>query len=214
MDILVRRHKAFHGLLFPFSRAQRERRLRRFVEIMGIRGGERIVDLGGLAGSWAGIERPCEITVVNLPGAERHTTVPEQHRVEVVTGDACELSRFADASFDIAFSNSVIEHVGDAHRRRALAEEARRLAPRYWVQTPSIWFPVEAHTGMPFYWFYPAPAKRWLKARWSERLPRWTEMVEGTTVLSRGEMEALFPDGRIWTERLAGWPKSYVAYRA
>jgi len=155
---------------------------------------------------------PLQLVMVNLPGTQGPVP-PSHHEITLVEGDACDLPQFADGAFDIAFSNSVIEHVGGPEKRAALAREARRLAPRYWVQTPSIWFPVEAHTYLPFWWFYPPALKRAFIARWRRRLPAWCEMIEGTTVLRRQEMQALFPDATLWTERVMGLPKSYVARR-
>ncbi|MGF1553943.1 MAG: class I SAM-dependent methyltransferase [Paracoccaceae bacterium] len=213
MTLSLRRHRFFRDMLAPFSRARRGQRTARFVETMGIEGGERIIDLGGTAKFWGAVAPSCDITVINLPGTAVRAPLPPQHRFTFVEGDACALPDLADDSFDIAFSNSVIEHVGDAENRAAHARELRRLAPRYWLQTPSIWFPVEAHTGMPFYWFYPAPMKRYLKREWRSKLPNWTDMIEGTTVVSRREVETLLPEATIWTERFAGFPKSYVAYK-
>jgi len=57
-----------------------------------------------------------------------------------------------DGEFDLVFSNSVIEHVGDFERMRQFVHEARRVAKSYWIQTPSKWFPIEPHCGMPFWW--------------------------------------------------------------
>jgi hypothetical protein len=194
-----------------FSAAMRRRRMRHFLSVMQIRGGERIIDLGGQSGFWADVALPLDITIVNLPGTLGNAPAQTPHRFTMVEGDACGLD-YPDGSFDLAFSNSVIEHVGGPDRQMAMAREARRLASRYWVQTPSIWFPMEAHTNMPFWWFYPAPLKRRLILRWRRILPAWCEMVEGTTVISHREMQKMFPDAQMWTERLAGIPKSYVAY--
>ncbi len=107
----------------------------------------------------------------------------------------------------------MIEHAGDAHRRAAFAADARRLAPRYLVQTPAIWFPVEAPSHMPFWWFWPEAARAAMIRRWRVTLPAWCKMVEGTTVLRRAELQGLFPDGRLWTERAAGITKGYVVWR-
>jgi hypothetical protein len=194
-----------------FSAAMRRRRMQHFLSLMQIRGGERIIDLGGQSGFWADVDIPLDITIVNLPGTLGPMPERTPHRLTMVEGDACGLD-YPDNAFDIAFSNSVIEHVGGPDRQTAMAQEARRLAPRYWVQTPSIWFPMEAHTNMPFWWFYPAQLKRRFILRWRRTLPAWCEMVEGTTVISHREMQDMFPEARIWTERLAGIPKSYVAF--
>jgi len=186
----------------------------RFLDVMQIRGGERILDLGGTIDFWLDVPLPLDVTVLNLPGSTSPVVPPTHHTIRFVQGDACAVRGAADAPYDIAFSNSVIEHVGDAAHRAALAAEAQRLAPRYWVQTPSIWFPMEAHTHMPLWWFYPPVMKRHFIANWRRKLPAWCEMVETTTVLSRHEMRRLFPGATIWTERFAGIAKSYVAFRA
>jgi hypothetical protein len=108
----------------------------------------------------------------------------------------------------------VIEHVGGEERQAAFAREVRRLAPSYYVQTPSIWFPLEAHSGVPFWWALPNWVRRRLIERWRARIPAWAEMIEGTTVITRRKLQSYFPDGQIVTERFAGIPKSYAALRA
>ena len=114
---------------------------------------------------------------------------------------------------DFVFSNSVIEHVGGAARRAQFAREVRRIGRSYWVQTPSIWFPIEAHSGMPLWWCYPQGMRNWILRRWREKLPAWTEMIEGTTVVKRAELQKLFPDAEIKVERVFGIPKSYIAFK-
>jgi hypothetical protein len=80
------------------------------------------------------------------------------------------------------------------------------------VQTPSQWFPIEAHCGMPFWWFYPDRLRQYFIERWRKKLPAWTQMVEETTVLTRADLKRLFPEAQILTETSFGVPKSYVAY--
>ena len=196
----------------PFQRFTRDRRMRRFLQTTKLKGGERVIDLGGLAQFWTDVPVPLDITILNLPDTIPPEPAPSHHKITLVAGDACQTG-FADGSFDIAFSNSVIEHVGGPENQLRMAGEARRLAPSYWVQTPSIWFPVEAHTNMPFWWFYPPALKRRLIAGWERKLPEWSEMIKGTTVLSHADLARMFPDGTIWTERFAGLPKSYVVSR-
>lgn len=197
----------------PFSRQQRRKRMDLFIQKMGLRGGERILDMGGVASFWQDCPLPLEITIINLPGSGLYDNPNPIHTVTYVEGDACNMPFIANMSYDIAFSNSVIEHVGPACNQLAFAREVQRVAPRYWVQTPSIWFPIEAHTYMPFWWAYPEPIKQGLIARWKRKLPAWTEMIEGTTVIKRSAFQQMFPKAAIWTEYFSGFPKSYVVYR-
>lgn len=209
------KYAIFHALMrlkAPFSQSVRKKRMAAFLSRMDIRGGERIIDLGGAPYFWEDCPVPLDITIINLPGFNPETSPDSHHKLTLLVGDACAVP-LPDMGFDIAFSNSVIEHVGDQDKQRAMAREARRLAPAHWVQTPSIWFPIEAHCNMPFWWFYPSPLKRHLIARWRKKLPDWTEMVETTTVLRRGFFQRLFPDSTIWTEWALGFPKSYIAYK-
>ena len=119
----------------------------------------------------------------------------------------------AGSNFQMAFSNSVIEHVGDREYQAAFAKVVQRLSEKYFVQTPSKLFPIEAHNGIPFWWYYPGWLKRYFLEGWSKKLPKWTEMVEGTRVLSKKDMTELFPDSRMIVEKFFGFPKSYTAYK-
>jgi len=72
-------------------------------------------------------------------------------------GDACALP-FADQSFDVVFSNAVIEHVGDIHRQRLFVSEALRVGHRVFLTTPNRWFPIEVHTRLPLVHWLPKDA--------------------------------------------------------
>lgn len=196
--------------LQPVARA---RRMKLFKDRLDVRPGQRVLDLGGTTEIWGLIETPLDITIVNLPGTPVDRTAHGAHRFTFIEGDATAMPAFADRSFDIIFSNSVIEHVGDASKRADFAREARRLAASYIVQTPSIHFPLEPHTGLPFWWYYPRWAKEAIFRRWERVLPEYGEMVQGTTVVSRRELQGLFPDAQIDVERVAGFVKSYTAWR-
>jgi hypothetical protein len=185
--------------------------MRSFAALMQVREGMSILDLGGQPMIWESVPEQLNLTIVNLPGIAE-LNVPSHHAIRYIEADACELEGFEERSFDAVFSNSVIEHVGDAEKRRAFATEARRLGKSYWVQTPSGWFPIEAHCGMPFWWLYPAWLRQLFIARWRRNLPNWTEMVEQTTVLTKKELHQLFPEAKIITEKSLGISKSYIAY--
>jgi SAM-dependent methyltransferase len=212
VDLKYLRFRLFRSLLDPFSQRMRRRRMALCTGLMGFDQRRRVLDLGGQAGIWHHVETPQDLTILNLSG-RAETRLQTHHDVRYVEGDACNVTDFGDEEFDVVFSNSVIEHVGPEERMRAFAREARRLGRAYWVQTPSKWFPIEAHCGMPFWWFYPESMRRWFLKRWAAKLPAWTRMIEETRVLTRQELQGLFPDAEIRTERLLGVPKSYAAYR-
>jgi hypothetical protein len=201
----------FYRLLRPFSERTRNKRMKSYAALMRVKEGMSVLDLGGQPMIWSSLPQPLDLTILNLPGIA-DTKVPSHHRIRYVEGDACQPLEFAERSFDSVFSNSVIEHVGAAGRQAAFAATARRLGRSYWVQTPSKWFPIEAHCGMPFWWFYPAWLRRRIIERWRKKLPAWTEMVEETSVLTKKQMQNLFPEAKIVTERSLGIAKSYIAY--
>jgi hypothetical protein len=213
------RIKIFYRLLPHFSAVARRRRMDGLMRTLEIKPGTRVLDLGGSPVIWENVPVPLDITILNLPGGipsfdldslDRKTSAHTFHYVE---GDACNVPQFPDRSFDLAFSNSVIEHVGPAEKQEAFAREVVRVGKSYWVQTPSAWFPIEAHTGMPFYWFYPERLRAWLLRRSQKKLPTWwTEYIAGTRVLSRRRMAELFPNAPVHVEFFFGLPKSYVVY--
>jgi SAM-dependent methyltransferase len=205
------RLKLFYASLEPFSRKTRKARMAMFLEVMKPAPGMRVLDLGGQPEIWDSVQPTLDITCVNLPGVS-HTSHRTHHRVTYVEGDACDLHQFHRRDFDIVFSNSVIEHVGDGHRRFRFAREVLRLSDHYWIQTPSRWFPLEAHCGMPLWWFYPEALRAWFLRRWRRKLPAWAEMVAGTSVVSPAELKAILPGCEIRYERIFGLTKSMVAH--
>jgi hypothetical protein len=112
---------------------------------------QTVVDLGGTVESWAS-GAFSNTTIVNL--IPRGRPVPRDFRY--VQADACSVP--LEAKFDLAFSNSAIEHVGTRERQQEFANEMMRLGRRVYCQTPNRWFPVETH--------YLALFVHWLPPRW------------------------------------------------
>ncbi|MEZ5962827.1 MAG: methyltransferase domain-containing protein [Planctomycetota bacterium] len=210
------------ALMRNLQRRWRRRRMQVFVERMRPRPQARVLDLGGTDELWslegdtggAPATLPSlSVTLLNTAGAWQR--LPAGSRHARVTGDACDLSRYADRAFDIVFSNGVLEHVGDDARVQRFADEARRVGKGYWIQTPSYLFPIEAHTRLPFFWFYPRPVRRAL-ARFFDRpsaRARRPDPIGETRCFTLRRLRALFPDGQVYTERVAGLPKSWTLYR-
>lgn len=186
-------------------------------------GSVRIIDIGGTEQYWGIVPRQylldqnVEITIVNIPG----TRLPANHGPFVFThADGCDLAEFEDNSFDIAHSNSVVEHVGDWSRMVQFSRELGRVAPKYFVQTPNYWFPIEPHCMTPFFHWLPKATRIWLVMKFS--LGHWhrassvgeaVETVESARLLNRKMFSALFGDAQILTERIAFMPKSFIAVR-
>ncbi|PIE17168.1 MAG: hypothetical protein CSA65_09550 [Proteobacteria bacterium] len=183
----------------------------------------RIVDVGGTIQYWKIVpyeylcERNVDITIVNLPG---QLIARKCGPYSFVESDACNLVDFRDNQFDIAHSNSVVEHVGDWGRMVQFAKELKRVSRSYFCQTPNYWFPVEPHCMIPFFHWLPMPVKLWMVSHY--KLGHWPKadstsdavrILESARLLNKKMMQALFPDAVIVTERLCFIPKSFVAIR-
>lgn len=205
-----REPRMIHALYRPFLRFFRTRRMRQFVELFGVNDATRIIDVGGGEFNWTLIEQQPHVTIVNLDVEDR-----TEGRFTYRRGDGTSLP-FADNSFDIAYSNSVIEHVGGEREMAAFAAEIARVAPRYYVQTPYRWFPVEPHTLTVLLHFVPKGSYRML-APWCG-LHGWlcgrraTEhAIDGTDLLDLTRFRRLFPKAGILRERFLGLTKSLLA---
>jgi hypothetical protein len=178
-----------------------------------------ILDIGGTTEfwenrGWAGLE-DVHITLVNLVAAEQR----HDHIVPTV-GDATDLSQYADNSFDLVFSNSVIEHLFALPQQEAMAREVRRLAPAYWIQTPNYWFPMEPHFLVPGWQFIPERIRVEILRRrsvgWAGHTPdraKAEEAIREVRLLRRRELKRMFGDATLTPERFGGLVKSWTAAR-
>ncbi|WP_394808254.1 class I SAM-dependent methyltransferase [Nitrosomonas sp.] len=57
---------------------------------------------------------------------------------------------FDDKSYNMVFSNAVIEHVGDEARQLLFLKEILRVGNIIFFTTPNKFFPIETHTSVPF----------------------------------------------------------------
>jgi hypothetical protein len=210
-----------HSLSARFRRARSARVLALIQAISHTFGRCRIIDLGGEPNYWRVFDANdlrasgAHITLVN-PAAQ----VVDDPMFASVAGDACALPQFADGAFDLAHSNSVIEHVGDWPRMEAFAREVRRLAPRYYVQTPNFGFPVEPHFSTPFFhWRSEQARARALMTRRHGFCERQPDMgaamgaVQSARLLDKAQFRFLFPDAVHVDERVFGLVKSLIAVR-
>jgi SAM-dependent methyltransferase len=209
---------SIHSFFRVISPLFRRRRMRQFLTFLRPAPDATILDVGGGYGTWVDADLRCRVTVLNLYEipARRFSSGPD---IETVVGDGCKLE-FGDRSFDIVFSNSVIEHVGTFERQRAFARECRRTGRQLWVQTPARCFPIEPHLLTPFFHFFP----RFVQRRLLRNFTVWGLVARPTAaeveaflsevrLLTYREMRELFPDCEIIREKVMGFTKSYIALR-
>src|SRR5882757_5104200 len=80
-----------------------------------------VLDVGGTPQIWRMLDASYEVTLLN----EDRRELQAQEVYTCIVGDGRSL-QFADKSFDVAFSNSVIEHVGNWEDMQRFASELRR----------------------------------------------------------------------------------------
>jgi hypothetical protein len=204
-------------------------RLKRFAivkqmidDIIARKGRCGIIDVGGEFNYWKPyldqLERlPIEVLICNMNDRSEPFSDP---RFTSRWANACDLSFAETGSFDLAHSNSVIEHVGRWKDMRKMADEMRRVANAYYLQTPNYWFPMEPHFRTIGYHWLPESWRAWLLTRmplgYFPRIADFNqamELVNDSVLIDKLQMRVLFPDAEHSSERLLGLAKSLIAIR-
>ena len=181
-----------------------------------LNGPVHVLDLGGTAHFWMSQEVSPEwrVTIVNV----RTEAIDRPDWIRHTLGDARTLP-FGDRSFDVVFSNSVIEHVGTFADQMRMAREVVRVGRRFFVQTPYRYFPIEPHFHVPLFQFFPLGVRAELLSRydlgWQKRIPdrkAALDEVAAVRLLSERDFKRMFPEARIYRERFCGLVKSLTAY--
>jgi hypothetical protein len=175
----------------------------------------RLLDVGGTTGYWAAMPwqqlAPVEIVLLNV---EPQDVSPP---FAAVVGDARDLSRYADQSFDVVYSNSVIGHVGGFDDQRRMARELQRVGRQVILQTPNHRFPIDWRTLIPGFHFLPVGAQAWCLQR--TRVGRYARVRDPQVAwhlasrvrnLTRRELRLLFPQAAIYAERACAVTKSFI----
>lgn len=185
------------------------------------KGSVSIIDLGGSHNYWkflpdGYVEKfNLSIKVLNL----RHNPSKDSYLIKGMVGDARDLSCFNDKSFDIAHSNSLIEHLTTPDQI-ILSKEVQRIACSYYVQTPNFWFPVEPHYMCPFMQWMPVNFRTVMLNNFDMgNLSKRENILEALTVVSQlnlideMRLQWLFPAAEIVHEKFMGLTKSLIAMR-
>ena len=161
----------------------------------------KILDVGGTELYWKAMELPesleFKVVLLNL----------DEHDVSLkgfisVVGNVTDMKEMEDRSFDVVFSNSVIEHVGDLRAQRHMANEVTRIGKRYFIQTPNYWFPMEPHLLVSGFQWLSRALRVWLirhfNLGWHKRI---TDLVNHTRLLTKNGFQSLFPDAKLYEEK-------------
>ena len=210
-------------------RAKRMKRIKELVEeILAEKNEATILDIGGLLQYWMLLEPEvaecCTIIVLSdEPQEETFSDLADKFagKAEFRSGDACNLSEYGDDEFDLAHSNSVVEHVGNFPRKQQFASETQRVGRNYYVQTPNLWFPIDPHYMLPIVHWLPAPYrfKRLTYKGLGAGTPpmhdyaKAANYIEHTDLLDKELFLHLFPDCEFYEEKVGPLVKSFVGIR-
>ncbi len=199
--------------------SKKRRRLRRelFQRLVRVSPEWRILDIG----CGESFRSPWFESSSNLVGIDiRQVDVSTKPYERFVCGNACELP-FPNNSFDLVYSNSLIEHLPTRKHQRQFACEVSRVGRYFWVQTPDTGFPVDPHYLVPFFQHVPEKWQRPLADRLSGSwLLGGYYITRGWNVsdyrfetvlgLNGPRLLALFPGAALLRQRFLGLSQSIV----
>jgi hypothetical protein len=174
----------------------------------------KILDLGGTQEFWENmdlISEEFQITIVNTELID----IKYKNFISIKK-DARDLSEFRNKEFDIVFSNSLIEHVGNFPVQKILAEEISRIGKSYFIQTPNYYFPLEPHFLFPYFQLLPKKLRIYLLCHfnlgWFKKSEKSeaVKIINSITLLKYNELKELFPSALIIREKFSGITKSFI----
>jgi hypothetical protein len=199
-----------HDVYRPFLKYFRTKRMKALWQFFQINTSTRVLDVGGDPFNWSLLPQQPLLTYINLYSRRENGWF---------IGDARALP-FRNNAFDIVYSNSVIEHLGDFGSQRGFADECRRVGRRYYVQTPNRSFPIELHLLTPLIHYLPRAVQRRLLRNFTVwgLITRPTDQqcesfLDEVRLLDEKEMREIFPDADMWEERVLGFTKSLIAVK-
>jgi ubiquinone/menaquinone biosynthesis C-methylase UbiE len=205
----------YSRLLRRFSRRSRRKKFELYQKLFKPRPGDRVLDVGAAGDVFSRYTfedvYPYPERIVGggyelgeVQSARRHYRQPAY-----VVFDGCSIP-FPDKSFDLVFSNAVIEHIIGRPRQEAFAREVMRVGRSWFVTTPNYWYPFESHHHLPLFQFLPRSAQMAYNRLLGTHIAKGT--VQELALLSARQLRQLFPGSQIVGVRVTFWPETLVAY--
>lgn len=199
-----------------FSLASRCKKMEMLRRCLVPTGRERVLDIGSQVGALQLLERVFEqrrITAANLLARHLEEIRAQCPEVSTVLADARSLP-FADRSFDLVFSNAVIEHVGLLDSQERMAREVQRVGRRWFITTPNRWYPFEFHARVPMLSWLPSGlmhrAAKLCSYNHVEHRFRMGNDITDVHLLTAAQLRRLFPGSLVLKCRVTFWPETLV----
>ncbi len=204
-----------HTIYSLFTSYFRSKRMKLFFDTLNPDENTKILDVGGCQNFWSKLNCSSKITLLNIKISPKDAVFRSKYTY--IEGDGTSLP-FKDKSFDIVFSNSVIEHLSTYDNQVKFAKELTRVGKNIWVQTPAKYFFVEPHLIAPFIHFLPKNVQKYLIRYFTVwglvAKPSQKDIVnflKEVRMLNYKEMGSLFPECMVQKEFFLGMAKSYIA---
>jgi SAM-dependent methyltransferase len=201
-------------LFLEFHRRSREKKHRLFQQFLRPTANTRILNVGATGGS-LGLQEQFEYWYPypgRIVGGGPYFDEADAYRksfpaVTAMVFDGCSLP-FADRSFDIVYSNAVLEHLPGPDLVTRFAREVQRVGKGWFIATPNFWYPIEPHYHLPLMQFMPQDLQRRVATRFG-KVP-----YDHIRLLSKRELRELFPTSNLTHCRVTFFPETLIAYRA
>lgn len=155
------------------------------------------------------------LSAVNISPQQISLIRSRYPEVDARVGDACDLP-WPDKSFDIVFSNAVIEHLGCWERQVRMALEIMRVGRSWFVTTPNRWFPFEFHIRLPLVTWLPNHGYQHAGAilSYNHVLRKYvfgSRIDKSLRLMTSRELSRCFPGSRIIRQRITFMPETLIA---
>lgn len=212
------KHYNSGNILFLNFRKKRSHLIKKIIsKIFNAKGSVNIIDLGGTESYWNIIEtefllnNKVKITLINLINYK----IKNKKIFSQINKDFFKC-KFKKYSFDLSFSNSVIEHIGDTKKQISFCNLHKNLAKFYYLQTPNKYFFIEPHFMFPYFNFLPRAVQLFILSNFNignfkkNDLDYSINELNTIQLLSKKNLEKFFPKKYIYSEKIFFMNKSYI----